>query len=119
MLARHRDGVAALLCSFPGIAGDPDQDAYSFVDLPAVYQQDYPDWLKASFYNLPEDLDDALASKKQGLIGYFGQKLCPYCQALLRDNLSKGDLVHYLRSHFDVVGLKIPTASKRSLAWME
>jgi thioredoxin-related protein len=104
--------VAALLCSFPVIAGDPDQDAYSFVDLPADYQEDYPDWFKASFYNLPEDLDDALASKKQGLIVYFGQKHCPYCQALMRDNLSKGDLVRYLRSHFDVVGLNTHSIEK-------
>ncbi len=97
--------LAVLLSASTVIAAVPGDDAYSFVDLPTDYQDDHPDWFKASFYNLPEDLDDTLSSGKQGLIVYFGQKHCPYCQALIKDNLSKGDLVHYLRAHFDVVGL--------------
>jgi thioredoxin-related protein len=86
-------------------AAMPADDPYSFNDLPTDYQGGHPDWFKASFYELPEDLDDALATGKQGLIVYFGQTHCPYCQAMVRDNLSKGDLVHYVRTHFDVVGL--------------
>ncbi len=97
--------LATLLCSYTVIAATPAKDSYSFVDLPTDYQDDHPDWFKASFFNLPEDLDDTLSSGKQGLIVYFGQKHCPYCQAMVRDNLSKGDLVYYLRKHFDVVGL--------------
>lgn len=97
--------LAAQFCSFAVIAAAPGEDAYSFVDLPTDYQDDHPDWFKASFHNLPEDLEDTLASGKQGLIVYFGQRHCPYCQAIMKDNLSKGDLVHYLRTHFEVVGL--------------
>ncbi len=97
--------LAALLCSSTAIATTPPEDAYSFVDLPIEYQDDHPDWFKPSFNNLPEDLNDTLSSGKQGLIVYFGQKHCPYCQAMIRDNMSKGDLVHYLRGHFEVVGL--------------
>jgi hypothetical protein len=85
--------IAALLCPCTASAATPSDDAYSFVDLPTDYQGDHPDWFKASFHNLPEDLDDTLASGKRGLIVYFGQKHCPYCQALMDDNLSKGDLV--------------------------
>jgi thioredoxin-related protein len=94
------------------LAAEPVEDAYSFVDLPTDYQDDHPDWFKSSFYNLPEDLDDALAAGKKGLIVYFGQKNCAYCQALIRDNLSKGDLVRYLRLNFDVVGLNTHSIEK-------
>lgn len=100
------------LCPCSAIAATPDQDEYSFVDLPTDYQDEHPDWFKASFYNLPEDLDDSLSAGKQGLIVYFGQKHCAYCQALIKDNLSKGDLVHYLRAHFDVVGLDTHSIEK-------
>ena len=103
---------AGLLCSFAALAAAPIDDAYSFVDLPTDYQDEHPDWFKASFFNLPEDLDEAAAAGKQGLIVYFGQKHCPYCQALIRDNLSKGDLVHYLRTRFDVVGLDTHSIEK-------
>jgi thioredoxin-related protein len=97
--------IAALLCSCTVVAAPPAEDAYSFIDLPTDYQGEHPDWFKSSFNNLPEDLDDALSSGKKGLIVYFGQPHCAYCQALMRDNLSKGDLVRYLRLNFDVVGL--------------
>ncbi|MDD4882379.1 MAG: thioredoxin fold domain-containing protein [Gallionellaceae bacterium] len=97
--------IAALFCSYAASAGTPVDDSYSFVDLPTDYQDNHPDWFKESFYNLPEDLDDTLSSGKQGLIVYFGQRHCPYCQQAMKDNLSKGDLVHYLRTHFEVVGL--------------
>lgn len=107
--------IVALLCSYSAFAATPARDAqdtYSFVDLPTDYQDEHPDWFKASFYNLPEDLDDTLSAGKQGLIVYFGQKHCAYCQALIKDNLSKGDLVHYLRAHFDVVGLNTHSIEK-------
>ncbi|TCJ11599.1 thioredoxin [Parasulfuritortus cantonensis] len=97
--------IAALLCPYAAAAETPVEDSYSFVDLPTDYQDNHPDWFKQSFNNLPEDLADTLAAGKQGLIVYFGQSHCPYCQAAMKDNLSKGDLVHYLRAHFDVVGL--------------
>ena len=109
--------LAALL-SLPAVSvAALGEDAYSFVDLPTDYQDEHPDWFKTSFYNLPEDLDDTLSSGNRGLIVYFGQKHCPYCQALMKDNLSKGDLVHYLRAHFDVVGLN--THSSETVTGMD
>ncbi len=104
--------IAALLSSYTAIATTSVDNAYSFVDLPTDYDDDHPDWFKASFYNLPEDLDDALSAGKKGLIVYFGQKHCPYCQAIMKDNLSKGDLVHYLRAKFDLVGLNTHSIEK-------
>jgi len=108
--------IAALLFACSVTAATPAapaaEDAYSFIDLPTDYQDEYPDWFKTSFNNLPEDLDDALASGKKGLIVYFGQKHCAYCQALMKDNLSKGDLVRYLRLNFEVVGLNVHSIEK-------
>lgn len=97
--------IAALWLPCAALAETPAGDSYSFVDLPTDYQDNHPDWFKQSFNNLSEDLADTLAAGKQGLIVYFGQSHCPYCQAAMKDNLSKGDLVHYLRAHFEVVGL--------------
>lgn len=97
--------LVALFHSCTAGAETQVEDSYSFVDLPTDYQDTHPEWFKESFYNLPEDLDETLSSGKQGLIVYFGQRHCPYCQAAMKDNLSKGDLVRYLRTHFDVVGL--------------
>jgi thioredoxin-related protein len=106
LIARAAVVIAALLCSCFVMAATPaEEDVYSFIDLPTDYQDEHPDWFKRGFNNLPEDLDDALAAGKKGLIVYFGQEHCAYCQALMRDNLSKGDLVRYLRLNFDVVGL--------------
>lgn len=101
--------IATLILAFAYsanvLAATPNKEGYSFVDLPTDYQDEHPDWFKPSFYNLPEDLQETQAAGKRGLIVYFGQKHCAYCQAMIKDNLSKGDLVHYLRAHFDVVGL--------------
>lgn len=98
--------IAMLFGACAAIAAPPPADGrYSFIDLPTDYQDEHPDWFKSSFLNLPEDLDETLAAGKKGLIVYFGQKHCPYCQMLIKDNLSKGDLVAYLRLNFDVVGL--------------
>ena len=81
------------------------KDPYSFEDLPSDYQGEYPEWFKASFNDLQEDLADTLDSGKRGLIVYFGQKYCPYCEAIMEENLTRPDLVTYLRTHFDVIAL--------------
>ena len=87
-----------------------DQDApehYSFDDLPTEYLGGHPDWFKASFLDLREDLDEALEIGKSGIIVYFGQKHCGYCKAIMEENLSKPDVVEYVKRHFDVIGLNV------------
>ena len=80
-------------------------DPYSFEDLPSDYQGEYPTWFKASFNDLQEDMADTLDAGKRGLIVYFGQKHCPYCEAIMKENLTRPDLVTYLRTHFEVIAL--------------
>jgi len=64
-----------------------------------------PDWFKLSFLDLQDDLDEAVADNKKGIIVYFGRKDCPYCQALIEKNWSRQDIVYYTRKHFDVIAI--------------
>lgn len=75
-------------------------------DTPRLRNVEHPDWFKISFLDLPDDLAEARA-KGRGLIVYFGQKHCAYCEALMRVNFGLEDIVHYTREHFDVVAIDI------------
>lgn len=105
--------IRVCLTVFLGLAGgDAAQAAeslqmYSFDDRPTEYDGGYPAWFKQSFLDLDEDLDEALKGGKSGLIVYFGQAHCAYCKAIMKDTLSKPDLVEYLTRRFDMVGLSI------------
>ncbi len=67
----------------------------------------YPEWFELTFLNLREDLQQAVDEGKRGLLVYFGQHDCPYCQALIEKNLKLPDIERYTRSYFDVVALNI------------
>ena len=75
-------------------------------DSPRERNVEYPDWFKISFLDLRDDLADARAEGK-GLIVYFGQKHCAYCEALMKVNFGLEDITRYTRDHFDVVGIDI------------
>ena len=84
-----------------------DLEALEFSDAPRTRDLPHPDWFKVSFLDLREDLQEAVAAGKQGIIVYFGQRHCAYCQALLEVNFGKPDIVAYTRNNFDVVALDI------------
>lgn len=84
-----------------------DDDFEAFDDTPLSEPLGYPSWFKLSFLDLPEDLSEAVAAGKQGLLVYFGQKYCAYCKALLEVDFGKPDIVSYTRKHFDVLGIDI------------
>lgn len=67
----------------------------------------HPDWFKASYLDLDEDLNDALKQGKKGLMVYFGLKRCSYCQAFLENTLGKPDIEQRVRRSFDAVGMDI------------
>lgn len=75
-------------------------------DTPRIRNVEHPDWFKISFLDLPEDLREAREAGK-GLIVYFGQKHCAYCEALMKVNFGLDDIVRYTRDHFDVVAIDI------------
>lgn len=63
---------------------------------------DYPDWFRHSFLELTEDVDEAAAEGKR-IIVLFVQDGCPYCHALVNNNLSQKTIRDHLRAHFDVI----------------
>lgn len=76
-------------------------------DAPLAEPVDYPSWFKLSFLDLRADLKEAVGHGKRGLIVYFGQKHCPYCQKLLEGNFAMPDIVAYTQRNFEVVPINI------------
>ncbi|MEE9446808.1 MAG: thioredoxin fold domain-containing protein [Arenicellales bacterium] len=68
----------------------------------------HPKWFSETFLNLPDDLAEAQADNKKGIIVYYGQKHCAYCEALLEVNFEKEqDIVRYTQANFNVISLDI------------
>jgi len=66
-----------------------------------------PEWFKLSFLDINEDVSEAKANGKKGLLLYFGMEKCPYCKALLEDNFGKKDISSYTQENFDVVAIDV------------
>ncbi len=88
-----------------GADGD-DNDFPLFDDRPLEEPLSLPGWFKLSFLDLREDLEEASAEGKSGIILYFGQKYCAYCKQFLED-LGKEDIRPYVQGRFDVIGMDI------------
>ncbi len=99
------------------------QSPDSFDDQRLEEPLSHPDWFKLSFLDLREDLQEATTSGKKGVILYFGQKYCAYCQALLENDFGKADIREYTRRHFDVIGIDIhgnrPVTDLDGVEWSE
>ena len=67
----------------------------------------YPDWFNFSLGDLNDDLKEAKASGKKGIITYFGQKRCSYCKQFFETSLADIDIQNYLRKHYDIVAFDI------------
>ena len=67
----------------------------------------YPDWFKLSLGNLGDELDEAKKSGKRGIITYFGQKRCAYCEQFFKTSLADTDIQNYLRKHYDLFAFDI------------
>lgn len=65
-----------------------------------------PDWFKASFLDLREDIAEASAEGKRVLL-YFYQDGCPYCAKLLQDNWGQRRLANKTRKSFDVIAINM------------
>jgi thioredoxin-related protein len=101
--------LSACLCllSTPAAALSESDDVFSFDDSPREEPLVYPDWFKESFLYLRDDLNEAVAAGKEGLIVYFGQRRCAYCHKLMEVNFGLTDIVEYTQRHFDVVSIDI------------
>jgi len=99
-----------LLLFFPcllGAAPAEPEAAFEFDDAPLESPLQHPDWFKESFLDLRDDLQEALAAGKKGIIVYFGQQRCPYCQKLLEVNFGLADIVTYTQRNFDLIPVNI------------
>lgn len=65
-----------------------------------------PDWFKASFLDLPEDVAEARGEGKR-LMLYFYQDGCPYCGKLIDDNFGRADIERTTRRHFEVLAINM------------
>ena len=65
-----------------------------------------PTWFKSSFLDIREDIAEA-AELGKGTILYFHQDGCPYCEKLIKDNFTDGDIVEKTRKGFDVVAINL------------
>jgi len=83
------------------------QDPNQFDDTQLEEALEYPDWFKISFGDLNDDVAEARANGKFGIMVYYGQKRCAYCEKFFEINLADESIVHYLRAHFDVVPVDI------------
>ncbi len=88
-------------------AGAVDPDELSFDDTLLEEAIEHPDWFKTSLGHLGDDLANALADHKNGLIVYFGQARCAYCQQFFNTSLADPDIVNYLQKHYDVIAIDI------------
>jgi len=83
-----------------------DKDSQNFDDTLLDEALVYPDWFKLGLGDLNDDISDARAAGKFGIIVYYGQARCAYCEKFLI-SLADSSIEHYLREHFDVVPVDI------------
>ena len=67
----------------------------------------YPDWFNDSFLELREDLAEAVAADKQGLMVFFSTEGCSYCGLFVRESLSNPAIAAVTQERFAAVGLEI------------
>ncbi|MCB1763519.1 MAG: thioredoxin fold domain-containing protein [Gammaproteobacteria bacterium] len=85
---------------------EPDE-AFEFSDFPLQQPLEHPAWFKQSFLDLREDLREADAADKAGIIVYFGQQRCAYCKLLMTVNFGQPETAIYTRQNFDVIPIDI------------
>ncbi len=99
-------GLLVLLQAVGAVAADRD-DPFEFNDFPLKEAARYPAWFKKSFLDLRDDLKEAVAAGKQGIVLYFGQANCAYCRMLLEVNFGLADVAAYTQRHYDLIPIDI------------
>ncbi|MCG6873494.1 MAG: thioredoxin fold domain-containing protein [Betaproteobacteria bacterium] len=65
-----------------------------------------PQWFKPSFFDFPEDIEEARKQDKHVML-FLHLDECPYCARMLRENFASGDNYEFMRKHFDVIGVNV------------
>ncbi|AGA33783.1 thioredoxin SoxW [Thioalkalivibrio nitratireducens DSM 14787] len=93
---------------FAGVAlAATGPDFPSIDDTPREIGLHTPEWFELSFLDFGEDLERAVERGKNGLSIYFGMDDCPYCEAMIHENLAQPDIEQYFSDHFDVIALDV------------
>ena len=71
-----------------------------------VMSTEYPPWFKESFLDFNEDVAEATAAGKR-LMVLFHQDGCPYCNAVVEQNLAQKDIETSVKKNFDVIALNM------------
>lgn len=64
-------------------------------------------WIKVSFLDIREDVKEAVAKGKKGLVVIYEKKGCGTCKQLHEVNFGDKDLVKYITDNFDVIQINI------------
>ena len=67
----------------------------------------YPDWFKVSFLDLRDDLAEAEAEGKAGIMVLFTTEGCSYCAQFIRRTLGDEAIAARVKSRFDAIGLEM------------
>jgi len=98
--------VAALLLFYmPHLLADA-MDSYQ-IGAHGQANVKYPAWFKESFYDIPQDLEDARKQGKQGVILFLSQKACNHCQAFIDTTLKDPSTQARIQKSYDVIGIDI------------
>ncbi len=84
-----------------------DPDPIQFEDTQLEEELEHPDWFKISMGDLNDDVAEARANGKFGIVVYFGQKRCAYCEQFYQTNLGDKSIERYMRQHFDLIPIDI------------
>ncbi|AGA34688.1 thioredoxin SoxW [Thioalkalivibrio nitratireducens DSM 14787] len=68
---------------------------------------EYPEWFAPSLYDLPGDLDDAVARGKRGVALFFSAETCLHCVAMTRSTFQDPEVVRRLSGQFDVLAVDV------------
>jgi thioredoxin-related protein len=89
-------GVAILLLA--GLLATPGE---------ARERLEYPEWFAQTFYDLPGDIDDAVARGKRGIALFFSAETCLHCVAMARSTFQDPEVVRRLSGQFDVIAVDV------------
>ncbi len=76
-------------------------------EAPDIRNITYPGWFEETSGDLRHDLSEALKKERQGLLLYFGQSHCTYCDLMLKENFKRDDVVAYAQKYFKVMAFDI------------
>jgi thioredoxin-related protein len=90
-------------------AGTPPAASGSALDFAEDVFADveFPRWFKTSFLDLRDDLDEATAAGKQGIMLFISASRCSYCKAFIDSSLQDPAIRKQLTESFDIIGLDI------------